>query len=180
MTTAPSRVTPQTVDDENLPVLRHSMRLAFVELHHPNLHGSFQLNIGDADDDDEYSEPCPETGQYLVEWIPTDDEIECGRLPELTCWMALHPRPETHPFIRGYSRWVNHVNQYGTLEIVKTFYHSSTGALFAVLYTYLIRRIQRRWRKFLVRRRKNALKSVSMHRWHNRLIYGAHPMALGE
>lgn len=175
MTAVRHRITPQTVDDENLPVLRDSMRLAFVELHHPNLHGTFQLNT-----DDEQSQPCSETGQYLVEWIPTDDEIEGGRLPELTCLMALHPRPETHPFIRGYSRWVNHVNQHGTLEIVKTFYHSQTGALFAVLYTYLIRRIQRRWRKYLIRRRRNALKSVSMHRWHSRLVYGTHPIAFNE
>lgn len=163
-------VTPQTLDDDNLPILRDSMRLAFVELHHPHLHGTFQSNTEDV-------LPCSETGQYLVEWIPTDDEIVEERLPELTRWMTFHPRPERHPFIRGYSTWVNHVEQHGNLELVKTFLHSRTGALFAVLYTYLIRRIQRRWRKYYSRKYQNALKSVSMHQWHKRLVYGVHPMA---
>ena len=159
---------PQSLDDDNLPLLPNALRYGFVELYHPDLHGV-------STDDNP-----PEIGQYLVELIPYYEDLfpeNAERLQELIYWFSNYPRPEHHPHSRGYSAWVNRVRSYGTLELIKTSIQSETGILVAVLYTFLIRRIQRRWRTYYALKKKNARKSIAMRNWHSRLTRGVHPMS---
>lgn len=139
---------PQSVNEDNVPIERNQMRIAFIELYNPIMHGEtkeIQPNV---------------KGHYLVEWIPSRDNVMNQQiLNEYGQLFSQYPRPTWNPTIPAYTKWCNYAHKNGTLELVKTHILPS-GEMIGILYTYLIRRIQRRFRTRLNKRRQYA-KEVS-------------------
>ena len=100
------------------------MKIGIVSLIHPRYHGSHEKNAS-----------------YLVEQIHCENEIPWDSLARCGTEQRYTFGKERHPDIRNYWPYTRTLG----IELV-TEWTSNDGACYAVLHTWVIRMIQKKWR----------------------------------
>lgn len=112
------------------------MRIGVVSIIHPRYHGKHH-----------------EDASYLVDMSSTPENVSWGDLSAraqaaTSRFPQLHPYGHPHPSIRNY----NPVARTLGIELI-TEWTSDDGACYAVLHTWIIRMVQRKWRDLLDQKR---------------------------
>ena len=120
------------------PIMKEPLQLGICELYNTFLHGPCHPDVA---------------GHFLFMWdIPLSDfhDNSCAE------FIASYPLPirKYSGNVRAYLNIVNRPNMYPMLEIVQTVTMEPGGECVAIIKTFWIRLVQRRWKRIFAERRR--------------------------